>query len=283
MVTLRGRAAQPVRPGLVTKEVLLGNIPLRTGETVTEAAISDLHGAYAELVKQENRFRPKDKKLRGMTQFSFKTLFKFAQLLGLVELVREEPMQFPPPGGPLYSVRKPDGVHVVESARRVFKLSEVGKEDERAWTNLCKAWREGWPIPSKVEYAPPYVPPEEVPPPPPPVRRPPKRPPVPEFAPYKWVEVPSVRQFRFLLRHLENLQSLGMEAPGVAQEVDRLSMYVGSWLIEIEDSIEEAKAIGFLERVDKYEEWHRLVTALMEGLMDQDLGRTIEALKGLLK
>lgn len=276
-MTLRGRAAQPIRPGFVVKGILLGQIPLATGELVTEASISDLGAAYKELIKRENALRPKEKHLRGMTSFSFKTLFKFAQLLNLVELVREEPMLYPPPGGPLYSVRKPDGVHVTESYRRVFKLTVVGEEDERCWTNLNRAWREGWVPPQAVEYAPPYVPPVEVPPVKPP--RPPVKPPPVGFAPFRWVERPSMRQFRALLDHLQTLEVLGIEAPGVSAEVDRLSMKLGGWVIEIEDSLEEAKAIRYTERIAEYEHWLGSVNMLSEALMDRDLRRGIESLK----
>lgn len=266
MVVLRGRGAQPVRPGTTVKGVLLGEIPLPTGELVSEAAITDLHNSYKELIKRENALRPKDKWLRGMTAQSFKTLFKFAQLLGLVELVREEPMLFPPPGGPLYSLRKPDGVHAVVSTRRVFRLTGVGREDERSWTNLCRAWMEKWPAPAKIEYAPPYVPP-------PPKPRPPKV--VPVFVPFKWVAKPSMRQFRLLARHLEELQSIGIDAPDVSAEVDHLAMRVGDWLLDIEDSLDEARAIHYTEAIHKYEVWHKCITGVMEGLMDMDLPRAI--------
>lgn len=276
MVTLRGRGATPVRPGNVTKGVLLGEIPLATGELVTEAAITDLHSAYKELIRRENALRPKEKRLRGMTAFSFKTLFKFAQLLGLVELVREEPMLYPPPGGVLYSVRKPDGAHVVVSTRRIFKLTDIGKEDERSWTNLCRAWREGWPAPAKVEYAPPYVPPPK--PPRPPIVVPPV-----VFAPYKWVTRPSVAQFKSLLAHLEGMKTVGIDDPRVVSETDRLSMLIGDWVVEIEDSLEDAKAIVHTKAIRRLESWHKYVTAVCEAFIDRDLNRAIKNLEELLK
>jgi len=274
LMALRGRGATPVRPGLTTKGVLMGEVPLATGELVTEAAITDLHGAYKELIKRENALRPKAKQLRGMTYRSFLTLFKFAQLLNLVELVREEPMQFPPPRGSLYSVRKPDGIKAVISTRRIFKISAIGAEDELSWTNLCKAWMESWPAPQKVEYAPPYAPPPKV-------ERPPRVKPPVELKPFRWVSKPSTRQFGLLLAHLEGLQSLGIDKPGVGPEVDRLAMLIGDWLIEIKDSLEEAKAIEFTERVVQYEKWEGAITATFEGLMDRDLDRCVEALREL--
>ncbi len=276
MVTPRGRGATPVRPGLVTKGVLLGQIPLATGELVTEAAITDLHSSYKELIKRENTLRPKAKKLRGMTAQSFKTLFKFAQLLNLVELVREEPMLYPPPGGPLYSVRKPDGVEVVVSTRRVFRLTVIGREDERSWSNLCRAWIDKWPAPEKIEYAPPYVPPK------PPIVKPPVE--VPEvFVPYRWIPTPSTARYKTLLAHLEVMENIGAAEPEIAAEIDRLSMLVSDWVMEIGDALDDARAINNTRAVRRLEPQFKSITALTEALMDGDLRRAITSLRELVK
>lgn len=274
-MVLRGRGATPIRPGTTIKGVLLGEITLATGELVSEAAISDLHSAYKELIRRENALRPKEKHLRGMTTFSFKTLFKFAQLLGLVELVREEPMLYPPPGGPLYSVRKPNGVHAIVSTRRIFKLTSVGRKDERSWTNLCRAWREDWPRPAKIEYAPPYVPPPK--PPVPPVVVPPV-----VLTPYKWVTRPSVSQFKSLLAHLEGLKAIGIDDPRVASEIDRLSMLIGDWIVEVEDGLEDARAIMHLRAIRRLEEWHKHISVVSEAFIDRDLDRAVKSLGELV-
>jgi len=277
MATLRGRGASPIRPGLVTKGVLLGQIPLPTGELVTEAAITDLHSSYKELIKRENALRPKARRLRGMTAQSFKTLFKFAQLLNLVELVREEPMLYPPPGGPLYSVRKPDGAEAVISTRRVFKLTVVGREDERSWTNLCRAWIDKWPAPEKVEYAPPYVPPPK-----PPVVKPPVE--VPEvFIPYKWMPRPTMARFKTLLTHLETMEAIGIAEPEVAAEIDRLSMLVSDWVMEIGDALDDARAINNVRVIRRLEPQFKSITALTGALMDGDLRRAIASLRELVE
>lgn len=272
-VTLRGRAASPVRPGLVTKQVLLGIIPLATGELVTEASITDLHNAYKEQIRRENALRPRAKRLRGMTSYSFKTIFKFAQLLGLVELVREEPMQFPPPGGPLYSVRVTDKPRAVISTRRIFKISDLGKEDEKSWTNLAKAWIEGWSAPQKAEYIAP-LPREEVEP----IVR---EEIITAVVPIKWVARPSEKQYKLLLAHLKVLQKIGIDDPDVKREVDRLSMLIGDWVIEVEDMLEDAKSINFAEAINKYTDMLRIVGEISEALGDQELGRAIESLKEL--
>ncbi len=278
MVTPRGRGATPVRPGLVTKGVLLGQIPLATGELVTEAAITDLHSSYKELIKRENTLRPKARRLRGMTAQSFKTLFKFAQLLNLVELVREEPMLYPPPGGPLYSIRKPDGEpRVVISARRIFRLTAVGTEDERSWSNLCRAWREGWSAPEKIEYVPPYVPPVEAPP----VAPPPVEPPE-VFIPYKWMPTPSTARFKTLLAHLETMEAFGAGEPEIAAEIDRLSMVVSDCVIESCDALDDARAINKTRAIRRLEPQFKSITALTEALMDGDLRRAITSLREIV-
>ena len=243
-----------------------------------EAAITDLHGAYKELVRRENDLRPRAKRLKPMTAFSFKTLFKFAQLLGLVELVREEPMQFPPPGGPLYSLRKPDGVHAVVSTRRVFKISPLGAEDERSWTNLCRAWIDKWPAPAKAVYLPPVHVLK------PPRKKPPKKPTVevPGFAPYVWAEEPSGTEFMRLAEHLSLLESLGIDSPGVASEVARLSTKISGWVVLVDEGLDDAKAIQHAEAMHRLEEWLTSVTDTKEALLDQDLPRAIGSLEELI-
>lgn len=139
MATLRGRAAQSLRPGQTIKAVLSAEIPLTTGKYVTEACITDIHSVYKLLTKQENLTRFKDKKLRGMTYDSFLTLFRFARCLGLVEKIREESMLRE---GKLLSIRvEPDGPHVVESKRIIYKLTPIGVEEEDAWSNLYGTWK----------------------------------------------------------------------------------------------------------------------------------------------
>jgi len=275
MVTLRGRRASPIRPGLITKQVLLGEVPLATGELTNEAAIIDLYNAYRAVLKSVNELRPRDKRIKGMSMKSYYTMFKFAQLLGLVVLVREEPMVFPPPSGALYRVEKPDGVHVVTATRKIFTLTDIGREDERSWSNLTTAWKEQWPAPQKVEV--PIVP--LVPP------RPPKPPVVPPvtFTPYKWSPTISIVRVKSLARHLETLETIGIDKPEVEDEVDRLSMRIGDWVIAIEDAIEDARALGATEVVERHRERLALVTHVSEGLMDRDLRRAINALQELSK
>lgn len=236
---MRGRATTPIRPGLVAKHVLTGRIPLLpTGEIVSESSIVDLHRTYKELIKMANMSRPRVRRLKGMTYRSYLTLFKFAQLLGLVTFVREEPMEFPPPGGNLYSIRKPDGVETIVSVRRIFKISPVGADDEKSWLNLCRAWREGWPAPQKAEYAPPFTPPPEKAVPPLVVEEKP-------WVPFKRTTRATARQIKLLANHVDKLVAIGITAPGVAHEVDRLASMMVDW------STESEYAIGRLEKVKK--------------------------------
>ena len=279
MTILRGRAATPVRPGFTIKGVLLGEIPLATGDHVTEAAITDLHGAYKELIRQENDLRPRARRLRPMTAFSFRTLFKFAQLLDLVELVREEPMVFPPPGGNLLSIRgSGDEAKVVKSTRRVFKLTAVGAEDERSWSNLNRAWREEWPAPAKLEYIEPV---KREPPP----RKPPpkKKEPVEQvlFTPFVIPRDPTPINFRLLAAHLRILDGIGIDNPEVVSEVARLSTSINSWEVDILDGIEAARSISFAEEVTRLTKWSDLMTTVREGLDGNDLVKSTVALETL--
>lgn len=142
----RGKAITPARPGVLIKQVLSGQRPLPDVGIVNEAAIVDLANAYKQFIAEQNQLRPLKSKLKGMTYPSFLKLFKFAQLLNLVELVREEKMLFPPSNGNLYSVRKGvrGGISAAISNRRIFRLSQRGIDDDLSWTDLCRAWRENW-------------------------------------------------------------------------------------------------------------------------------------------
>lgn len=292
MVTLRGRAATPVRPGLTIKGVLSGQVPLRTGNLVTEAAITDIHGAYKEQIRRENSTRPKIKRLRGMTYRSFITLFRFADLLGLVELSREEPMLFPPPHGHLYSIRRHDGVHFVTSVRRIYKLTDNGKEDELSWTNLCKAWIENWPVPQKLAVpVGPLAPIEAVVTKKPGIRRkpptaaPPEVPPEVPLAvrPMRWVSRPSDRQVALLLDHLETLNEIGIEDLEVKREVNRLSELIRDWVTVAEEWLDDARTINFAQGVMQFTEMLAVINNVSKALRGLDLPGAIEELKKLVK
>lgn len=144
----------PARPGNFTKELLLGHTPLITEELVTEACATDIHKAYQRMVADENQRRLKTEQLKGMTWLSFVTMLRFARYLGLIELVREEPMT-----RPLYRVHKDHEMTAVVSTRRIYKLTDDGEQDERCWSNITKAYKEHWTPPLKMEYGP-IIPPK---------------------------------------------------------------------------------------------------------------------------
>jgi len=280
MTTLRGRAATPVRPGLTAKAVLLGQVPLATGEHVSEASISDLHNAYKELIKQENTLRPAAHRLKPMTYRSFLTLFKFAQLLHLVELVREEPMELPPPGGSLLSIRgSGDAAIVTISARRIFKITQVGADDEKSWSDLCRAWREGWTAPQKLEYAPPII-----------TGRPrkveeevlPQPPAEGEFKSFKLPRDPTAVNFRLLANHLLILDSIGADDKSVSGELSMLATAINSWEVDILDALDEARSIGYTDEVDRFEVWRGLMASVRESLEAKDIVRAVSALESLI-
>lgn len=297
MSTPRGRAASRIRPGAIVKQVLLGEAPLATGELVSEAAITDLHSAYKIALSRYNELRLKSKHIRGMTMHSFYTMFKFAQLLNLVELVRTEPMLYPPPGGSLYTVEKTDRVRAVKSMRKVFKLTAIGAEDERSWLDLTKAWKERWSAPEKAIHfptlaealAPPIVEkPKEVIEKKKKVAKPAKVKPVPEVTlpeipipSFKWTATPSKRQYTLLLAHLKALQKLDQTRPDVTAYITSMETRVGDWTVEIEYRRDRAKGAGKVAEANRLTAESILLSKLFEGIIDGDLASAAGATQEL--
>lgn len=142
-ITAAGKRTSFIRPGFTCKSILLGELPLLDGRIVSEASINDMHAVYSSLIHKENLLRTKDKKLHGMASHSWYMMFQFAKLLKLVEFVREEKMLHPPDGKNLYSIRRQLSGRMggVISKRRIFRLTDAGKQDEVAWGNLTLAWK----------------------------------------------------------------------------------------------------------------------------------------------
>ena len=84
-----------------------------------------------------------------------------------------------------------------------------------------------------------------------------------------------------MLAHFKVLQRIGIDDPDVKREVNRLSMLIGDWVIEVEDMLEDAKSVNFTEAISKYTSMLSIVGEISEALGDQDLGRSIESLKEL--
>ena len=303
MTTLRGRAASPVRSGILIKRILNGEYPLVTGELAMESAITDIHSSYKMFVNGINQLRPKKFHLKPMNHASFYTLFKFARLLGLVEFVREEPMVSPPPTGTLYMIENigQGKVRAVPSARRIFRLSAKGMEDQRSWTDLRKAWMEKWPAPDKSDYFPTIedmkaigiivekpkkVAPERIVPEKAPAARrgrPPKvvtevevpelEAPIPSF---KWTSTPSKRQYTKLLDHLVDLQKLDQTREDVIKHIISMETRVGDWAVETEYNRDEAKDAGKVAKAEKLSVEAKLLSKLFESVLDRDLTSAIE-------
>lgn len=281
MVIAKGRAASPIRPGYLIKAVLSGQQPLVEKvpegykETiVTEACATDIHITYMELIRRENSLRPKTDWLRGMTSESFAKFVRFAKLISLIEEVREEPMLYPPPTGHLYRVEKVGTeVSVAISTRKILRLTDNGKAETKAWGNLCRAWREAWPIPT-VEAVP--LPEIKV------LRRPPKVP--KKWEPLKAASRPSLRQFHMFLRHLRDLSKIGVEDEDVAKEVSRLSTCLGDWSVELDEMIdaEGEKKEPKVAQVKTWKHWRRQIDEASEALMDLDIDQCISIIEGLV-
>ncbi len=282
-----GRAAQKIRPGFLIKNVLMGKIPLSTGEYVNEAAITDIFNVYRDAVKRENSLRPQNKQIRGCTYASFLKIFKFAQLLGLVEFIREEPMRYPPKGGKLYRVKMrktPNGKQfsAVVSNRKIFKLSAVGAADEKSWSNLCLAWRESWPAPQKLEGPIPPSPEEfmgtePVEPKPKKTRRTKKA-----TAPTGiTMERPvlagdiSANNIRNLLAYLEHLKGIGAQNPDVASELTIMVTAIDRWVGIADDNRDDARALGNMALSIRWMKIRDVLRMIAEAIEEQNLDGAI--------
>ncbi len=280
-----GRAAQKLRPGLMIKEVLLGQRPLLTGELVSEAAIVDLFNVYRYAVKQENSLRPADEQIRGCTYASFLKLFKFAQLLRLVEFIREEPMIYPPSEKHLYTVRvraTPTGkkFSAIISTRRIFRLTDIGVDDEKSWSNLCKAWIEGWTAPQPLEEPIPMkgtLPKKKT-----------RRKKVKEVAEepvvireYKLPPEPIPENINSLLAYLEELQTIGMDNKEVASSVARISDNLYNWVSEADDRREDSVSIGFAAAAKQWEDIRDRLRTIADTLDVGNLDGAIDLLREL--
>ena|SRR4030042_1457380 len=123
----------PIRPGLIIKEAL----------EQRPMGISEMHRVYRGKVKEINALRSKEGAVRGATYWSFARLCQFARALGLIEVDHEAPLEYPPDGEVLLSIRNGK---VVPSTRVVYRLTAAGTSEEEAWLNLGAAVRSrlGW-------------------------------------------------------------------------------------------------------------------------------------------
>jgi hypothetical protein len=123
----------PIRPGLIIKEALEGH-PM---------GVSEMHRLYKGRVNELNALRSRADRLQAATYWSFARLCQFARALGLIEMDHEAPLEFPPNGEVLLTIRQGE---VVPSTRVIYRLTSEGRAEEGAWLNLGAAVRErlGW-------------------------------------------------------------------------------------------------------------------------------------------
>lgn len=123
----------PIRPGLIIKECLQQR-PM---------GISEMHRVYKDEVDALNALRSKGAKVHASTYWSFARHCQFARDLGLIEKDHEAPLEYPPDGEVLLSIRNGQ---VVPSTRVIYRLTSAGRSEEEAWYNLRGAVRAqlGW-------------------------------------------------------------------------------------------------------------------------------------------
>ena len=287
----RGKAALPrhLRVGFVIKDTLSGTIPLirRSPDDpsvleeiyVEEASIQELSFSYKQLIKRENQTRPSAHKLRGMTYFSFVKVFKFAQLLGLVELVREQPMTFSP--GQLLSIRNHAQRAVVDSVRRIFRLTDNGRIEDAAWRDLRRAWSESWPIPTTLSeeelpvvetWTPPVTPPPVVEAPPPT-----EVPPIP-IEPGTMFGRGAVRKLADYLDYVHDMP----RSPELTAAIDDVIARIGDWEIDLEDVAAHAEARGDTKSAERAKSRIAGMVEAREALEQGDVARASELLRKVM-
>ncbi len=320
----RGKQSTPARPGILIKQVLSGQRPLYSGNVVSEAAIVDLANTYKQFIAEQNLLRPLKSKLKGMNYNSFVKLFKFSQLLGLVELVREEKMLFPPSNGSLYSIRKGarGGISAIVSVRRIFQLSERGRNDDTSWTDLCRAWREQWepgklaeqivlerPIEEVIEEEIVEAPVEEqeeiiseqtvegaVPEVPLPAKRKRGRPVGSKGTPriptgpltfttptFRLDIIPDKPNLTLMSEHLNEMLTQDMKNKAVRAEIKRLMAVVEGWTNAVVTKLEEVTLRGSPKLFVAYQNLRNLLMGLGEALYDNDIQLAIDTMQKLLK
>jgi hypothetical protein len=117
----------PIRPGLIIKEALQER-PMGISE------IRRLY--YKPRVEKLNALRAKADRIRLATYWSFARQCQFARALGLIEQDHEAPLEYPPGGKPLLSIR---GRKVVPATRVIYRLTAAGESEDGAWLNLSGA------------------------------------------------------------------------------------------------------------------------------------------------
>jgi hypothetical protein len=242
---LRGRAASVVRVGKLIKDVLNGRLASEDGTFVTEAAVVDIHHVYKREVREQNLLRRT--KLKPMVYSSFVCQFRFAEQLKLVELVRKEDMLFPPPNGNLYTFKVHDGNIGELSKRHIYRLTDVGRQDELSWTNLTQAYLQHWIAPQ--------VAPEQA------VKK----------KPYKYSNIPSLYQLIDFANFLKTNKL-------TSKEYDSYSMKVGDWAVYYEDRAKISKTAD-----DKYSKLAELVNELYNRLAANDSPGAIMVLTEMIK
>lgn len=111
----RGGAARVIRTGRVIREYLL---------SFGEGGIGEIHQHLKSQIGTYNMRRPRREWLRAPTYESFNKYFGALRRIGLVEFVRDEPMEYGHPK--MVSIRPPD--QVVMSTRRIYQLSAFGAD-----------------------------------------------------------------------------------------------------------------------------------------------------------
>lgn len=269
--TLKGRAASPIRPGTIVKNVLSGQIPLetRTGtKYVSAACMTDLHYTYKQYIKRENYNREPDKQLRGMVNSSFRTWFRFSRYLNLTEKTGEEPANVPI--ALRYIAKTELGKNVIQRPKRIlYALTSTGIREERMWQDLTKAWKEQWEPgrPAVVGELKPIV--------------------VRKWSLPKDVDEDALNKAAKQLEYLIALAPVSEEAQ---DEIFIIIRDIGKWITSIDDSLDQAReqyeSMGGefrLEDIQILETWSEGLKAAFNTLTSMEFDDGIRLLRELAR
>lgn len=276
----------PVRPGNVIKRVLSGDLPVSrrqfdptVGTTVERAVavdrshVAELHQTYQREVKAArlNRIDGKAGRQSGSCSDTFRKYTYAAYKMGLITQVEEgEPVAAN--SGFLLSTRgtwPPAGeggtAVVVRATRIVYALTQAGLEEETAWLNLTKAYKNF--IAEKGEEN--------------------GVAPLPDVPVISLPDSFSVRSVPRIIRHLEALIAVAgttdfpdSDFPALEAEIERLQLRGEKWVETAESSASAAEDRGVGEEaLEPLEERQQQLEQYVNALADLDLKGAQDALE----
>lgn len=265
---LSGKSFEVIEKGLAGEISLLsGNIDPNRG-----LPVADLFARYKDaLVLIEARQRQaRDRRGRrpigdyihrvrrntlGSRYLSFATFFSRLIRLGWVERTGEEENSLL--GGEAGRDSRLNG----PTARRYYRLTQVGLGAGSAWLNPGLFASEAAPLPPAPPTVIPAAPPAVIP-------------------PFELADRPGRRGAQQIVVHLRRLEDLGVDTPQVDKDLERLEGELQGWVDQVEEAIsrEEDKEEPAEDRLDRLQEQQNALEEAVSALGERDVGAVTDAL-----